>query len=66
MLMEAEGFADEPPEPIAFHASAGRAHGDGQSETRATLVIPERNHTKESVAEPTPTCVGCLEICLAA
>ena len=66
MLMKAEGFADDPPEPIAFHAPAGRAHGDRQSETGATLVIPESNHTEESVAEPTPTCVGCLEIRLAA
>jgi hypothetical protein len=38
---------------------------NGKTETRPTLVVPERSHTKESITKPTPASVGRIKVRLA-
>lgn len=66
VLVQSERFSDDPPDAVAFDAAARGTNRDGKTETRPPLVIPERSHTKESIAKPTPTGVGRIKVRLAA
>ena len=65
MLMQPERFADHPADPVALHTTACDTNRNSETQTRASLVIQECGHAKESITKPPPVCVGCIEIRLA-
>ena len=65
VLVQSERFSDDPSDAIAFDATARGTNRNGKTETRPTLVVPERSHTKESIAKPTPAGVGRIKVRLA-
>jgi hypothetical protein len=62
MLVQSERFADDPADSIAFDTTARGTNRNGKTETRPTLVVPERSHTKESIAKPSPASVGRIKV----
>ena len=65
VLMQSERFSDDPSDAIAFDTTARGTNRNGKTETRPTLIVPQRSHTKESVAKPTPPGVGRIKVRLA-
>lgn len=65
MLMEPERFADDAAEPVALHAAAGGTNRNSKPQTRATLVIQERSHAKESITKPPAVRICRIEVRLA-
>jgi hypothetical protein len=49
VLMQTERLTDEPAQAVTPHAPARGANRNRKTETRATLVIQERSHAKESI-----------------
>jgi hypothetical protein len=62
VLMQAEGFADDPADTITLDAAARGTHRDGKPETRPAFIVPERSHSKESISKAPPARVGGFEI----
>jgi hypothetical protein len=62
MLVQSEGLADDPADTVAFDATASGTNRNGETETRPTLVVPERSHTKESVAKATTAGVSRIKV----
>ena len=62
MLVQSERLADDPADTVAFDTAARGANRDGKTETRPTLVVPVRGHTKESVAKLTSTRIGRIKV----
>jgi len=50
MLVLSKRLADDPAEAVTFDTAAGGTNRNCETETRPTLVVPERSHTKESIA----------------
>ena len=65
MLMQSERFADDPSDTVTFYTTARSANRNGETETRPTLVVPERSHTEESIAKPSTASVGRIKVRLA-
>jgi hypothetical protein len=65
VLVQSERLADDPTDTIAFDTTARGTNRNGKTETRPTLVVRERSHTKESITKPTPASVGRIKVRLA-
>ena len=65
VLVQSERFSDDPSDAVTFDTTARGTNRNGKTETRPTLVVPERSHTKESIAKPTPAGVGRIKVRLA-
>ena len=65
VLVQAEGFLDDPADAVAFHRAAGHAHRHGQPQPRRAFAIEGGSHAEESVAQASPACVGRIEVLLA-
>jgi hypothetical protein len=65
VLVQSEGLADDPADTVTFDTTACSTNRDGETETWPTLVVPERSHTKESVAKPTTASVRRIKVRLA-
>jgi len=65
MLVQSERLADDAADTVAFDTAAGGTNRNGKTETRPTLVVQERGHTKESIAKPAPASVGRIKVRLA-
>ena len=62
MLVQSERLADDPADAVALDTAARGTDGYGKTETRPTFVVPERSHTKESVAKLTSTSIGGIKV----
>jgi hypothetical protein len=65
MLVQPERLADDPADTVALDTAAGGTNRNGKTETRPTLVVQERSHTKESIAKASPASVGRIKVRLA-
>jgi len=65
MLVLSKRLADDPAEAVTLNTAAGGTNRHCQTETRPTLVVPVRSHTKESIAQPTPASISRIEVRLA-
>ena len=65
MLVQSERLTDDPADTVTFDTAARGTNRNGKTETRPTLVVPERSHTKESITKPTPASVGRIKVRLA-
>jgi hypothetical protein len=62
MLVQSERLADDPADAVALDTAARGTDRNGKAETRPTFVVPERCHTKESVAKLTSTSIGRIKV----
>lgn len=51
VLMQSEGFTDNPADAIALYGSPSDAQRDGKTQTRSGLVVADHCHREESVAK---------------
>ncbi len=63
--MKAERLTDHPSDAVTLNATAGSLHRHGEAESRPALVIGDRGHAEESIAESPPVLVSRLEFRLA-
>jgi hypothetical protein len=65
VLVQSERLADDPADTVALDTTARGTNRNRKTETRPTLVVPERSHTKESITKPTPASVCRIKVRLA-
>ena len=62
VLVQSERLANDPADTVAFHTATGGTNRNGKTETRPTLVVPERSRTKESIAKPSAARIGRIKV----
>jgi hypothetical protein len=65
VLMQSEGFADDPADPIALYTASDGTHSHRESDPWPAFIVRQSGHAEKSISKSLPPRVGSFKVRLA-